>query len=85
MSVDVYVSAAYDDPNRSYPVASLWINGSLFDQYPCGLTRKRVKWLPLWLPFNARYDFGIYAQLACVKQLREFGERMATALHEAAA
>ncbi len=85
--VDVHVSPEYSDGARPYPIAALWLRGELFDTYPCGIVRRRVKWLPLWVPFNARYDFSMYAQLLCVKQLREFGAKMLAELRgiEAAA
>ncbi|HEX8851198.1 MAG TPA: hypothetical protein VF761_16855 [Gemmatimonadaceae bacterium] len=82
-AVQVYVTPEFFDGTCPYPVAALWIDGALFDTYPCGIVRKRVKWLPLWLPFNARYDFSIYAQLACVKRLRELGEELRTHMHGA--
>jgi hypothetical protein len=75
-AVRVHVQPEYFDGSCPYPVAFLWIDGEMFDAYPCGTVHRRVKWLPLWFPFNARYSYSFYSQLACVQMLREFGERL---------
>lgn len=81
--VVVNVRPEYFDGGCPYPVAFLWIRGDLFDSFPCGVVRRRVKWLPLWFPFNGRYDHSIYAQLACVKRRREFGQQILEAMQAA--
>lgn len=83
MTVEVDLVPPHSEDDRPYPIARMWIDGELFDTFPAGLPRKRVDWLPLWIPFNSRWDFGFYAQMKCVNDLRENGRLLASALMEA--
>lgn len=74
--VTVSVRPPYDLGGNPYPVAFLWIGNDIMEAVPCGTVKRRVKWLPRWVPFNTRYDYSRSSQMACVRMLHVFGEQL---------
>lgn len=79
--VEITVRGAYELGQNPWPIAFVRIDGQLHDFYLCGTVHRRVKWLPLWLPFNTRICTALTSQAACVQMLREKHTAIWNAIH----